>query len=139
MRVAAKSARASQRSRDNLKRFQDFHLNAKARIWPRLPYMCHIRSTSEWERGGRVLVGEDNPVHFSGQSIHPTVGNLQRHRVMPTAFLMEVLTPGRGLERGSGVEGGRLRVDGESVQNGDSGKYLGVFFIFFITLKRRVE
>jgi len=30
---------------NNLKRFKDFSLQVKARIWPRLSCMCHIRST----------------------------------------------------------------------------------------------
>ena len=36
--------------------FRDFHLYTKARIWPWLPYVCHIRSTA----GGRA-VGRGEP------------------------------------------------------------------------------
>ena len=37
---------------NNLKGLNDFHLKAKARIWPRLSYMCHIRSTAERPSSG---------------------------------------------------------------------------------------
>jgi len=38
-------AAASKRRANDINRFKDFHLTAKARIWPWLSYMCHIRST----------------------------------------------------------------------------------------------
>ena len=37
----------SKRRGINLKGLQDFYLKAKARIWPWLSYMCHIRSTAD--------------------------------------------------------------------------------------------
>ena len=37
---------ASERTRNNLKKYKDYYLKAKARIWPGLSHMCHIRSTS---------------------------------------------------------------------------------------------
>jgi len=36
----------SERRGNNVKRFKDFDLKMKARIWPRLCYVCHIRSTA---------------------------------------------------------------------------------------------
>ena len=36
---------ASERNANNLKIIQDFDLKDKARIWPRLSYVCHIRSS----------------------------------------------------------------------------------------------
>jgi len=35
----------SGRRGNNLKRFEDFHLKAKARIWTSVSHVCHIRST----------------------------------------------------------------------------------------------
>jgi len=37
---------AAERKGNQLKGLKDFYLNAKARIWPWLSYMCHIRSTA---------------------------------------------------------------------------------------------
>jgi len=34
---------ATERKRNNFKDVKDFYLKAKARIWPGLSYMCHIR------------------------------------------------------------------------------------------------
>ena len=38
---------ATKRRGDNLKGFQNFGLNAKARIWPWQSQMCHIRLTAD--------------------------------------------------------------------------------------------
>ena len=38
---------ASERRGSRLKGFKDFYLKAKAKIWPCLTYMCHIRSTAD--------------------------------------------------------------------------------------------
>ena len=35
-----------ERKRDKRKRFKDCCLKAKARIWPGLSYVCHVRSTA---------------------------------------------------------------------------------------------
>ena len=40
---------ASKRRGNNLKRFQDFHLKAEAKTWPRLCHVCHIHSTPDME------------------------------------------------------------------------------------------
>jgi len=38
---------SSERRGNNLNGLKDFYMNAKARIWPRLSYVCHIRSTED--------------------------------------------------------------------------------------------
>ena len=38
---------ASERRGHDLKEFKHFYLNAKARIWPWRPHMCHVRSTAD--------------------------------------------------------------------------------------------
>ena len=38
---------ASERRGENLKRFEDFYVKAKASIWPWLSYMCRVRSTPD--------------------------------------------------------------------------------------------
>jgi len=49
---------AAERSGKNLTRLQDFDLKAKARLWPGLSYLCHIRSEAArtWRGAGRLSV-----------------------------------------------------------------------------------
>ena len=46
------------RRSNRLKGFEDFYLNAKARIWPWLSYVCHVRSTA-----GNRMHGWRRPPH----------------------------------------------------------------------------
>jgi hypothetical protein len=41
--------------REHFKGFRDFHLKAKARIWPWLSYMFHIRSTADPPRRACIM------------------------------------------------------------------------------------
>jgi len=41
------SPAAPERTVNDLQRFNDFDLKAKARIWTWLPYLCHVHSTAD--------------------------------------------------------------------------------------------
>jgi len=61
---------ASERRGNNLGDFHDLYLQVKARIWPRLSYMCHVRSTAERGEpcgysGWRGLSPSERPRHPS--------------------------------------------------------------------------
>jgi len=52
-----------QEKREHLKRFEDFRLKAESRIWPKLSYMCHARSTVK-----------SHTQHPTLQTLHPKPG-----------------------------------------------------------------
>ena len=68
MKAAGKCSRAGvwstvcERRVNNLKVSRDFYLEAKARIWPWLSYMCHIGSTAAYESRRRMLRPSGQPV-----------------------------------------------------------------------------
>ena len=64
---------------NNLQGFKDWYLKAKARIRPRLAYVCHIRSTADGQSLWVVRVGEDDgelQPHTYGTDDVPSVAAL---------------------------------------------------------------
>jgi len=86
----------TERRGNNLNRGKNFYLEAKARIWPRLSYMCHIRST----------VVREKSALSSASWLPPAFGRRCRTRVAHTrksrpssgfGFQVKVLNPFKGV------------------------------------------